>query len=84
MKNWKEELLSALEEQAVDLKEVRIYDAAKAHGYNHIHAQDTREIVSEFCKRHPEYRPVIMQDYEGQNASLFANGVLTSLEYENE
>lgn len=83
MKDWKAELLTALEEQAVDLKEVRIYDVAKAHGYNHIPNHDVLDIVNAFQKRHPDYRPVIMLDYEGQNASLFTHGVLTSLEYEN-
>ena len=48
MKNWKEELLTALEEQAVDLKEVRIYDVAKAHGYNHIPNHDVLDIVNAF------------------------------------
>ena len=84
MKDWKEELLTALEEQAVDLKEVRIYDVAKDHGYNHIPAHDVLDIVNAFQKRHPEYHPVIMLDYKGQNCSLFTHGVLTSLEYDKE
>lgn len=83
MKDWKEEMLSSLETEAETLKEIRFHDVAASHGYSHIKTQDVRDIMDAFCKKHPEYRPVLMLDYEGQNASLFTHGVLTMCEYDN-
>lgn len=84
MKDWKAELLTALETEAETMKEIRFHDVAVARGYNHIKTQDVRDIMNAFCKKHPEYRPVIMLDYEGQNASLFTHGVLTECQYDDE
>lgn len=83
MKTWKEELLTAYEKAAETDKQISLYEIAKENGYDHISRQDITDIVNAFCRKHPEYRPVIMLDYDGQNASLFTHGVLTMLEYEN-
>ena len=82
MKAWKEALLSALETEAETLKEVSFYDVAKANGYNHIKADDVRDIMGKFCKLHPEYRQIVKLNSEGPH-SLFVHGYLTMLEYED-
>lgn len=84
MKDWKEELLQALEEEAKELKTIKFYDVAKAKGYKHINRQDVSDIFVKFCKLHPEYEPVYLLDYKGQPKSLFTNGALTMNEWEDE
>lgn len=69
MKDWKENIVSAIVERSAGDKIIPLKEIAGAHGIAHIAAQDARDIMHAVEKRLPDYRPVRMMATE--NDSLF-------------
>lgn len=69
MKEWKKNVVDAIAEKAEEVKIVIVKEVAASLGFNHISAQDTRDILIAAAKRLPDYRPVRFID--NPNASLF-------------
>ena len=69
MKEWKRTIVNAIVEQAEEIKIVILKDVAASLGFNHIAAQDVRDILAAASKQLPGYRPVRFVD--NPKASLF-------------
>lgn len=82
MKDWKVEILNALDKRAQEMREIRLYDVAKELGYNHIKTHDVEDIERSFLKSHPSYKPVKMM--KNSYDSLFVSLAFTECEYESE
>lgn len=81
MKAYKEEIIRAMEEKAVDLREFSLKEVATELGYNRLSADDSRFILTAFCKRNPEYKVMWFSKYE--HDSWFNAGYVTMLDYES-
>lgn len=82
MKAYKEEIIKAMEEKAVDLREFSLKEVATELGYNRLSADDSRFILTAFCKRNPEYK--VMWFSKNDRDSLFNAAYVTMLDYESE
>ena len=60
MKQYKLDVIAEMERMAEDLTEVSLREAALNAGINHLKRQECCEILNVFCKRHPEYHPILM------------------------
>lgn len=69
MKDWKEELVSAIIKRSESDKIITVKDIAAEMGIRHITRQDTQDILAALQKRIPGYRPV--QFVDNPKASLF-------------
>lgn len=75
MKEFKQQIISAIVEKARGCKIVSLYETAQELGYKHISSQDCRDILGAVKKSIPDYTPVKMLDHQQYRnkatASLF-------------
>lgn len=90
MKPYKMNVLNALTETAAGKtnfieNEISIKEVAQSAGVTRLTSEEIREIVFRFQKSYPEYRLVLFSDTSDKMryASLWENGVLTCLEYDD-
>lgn len=60
MKQYKKDVVTALEKMAESDREIRVKDAALSIGITRLNDEEVKQIVSAFCKRHPSFKPYIM------------------------
>lgn len=73
MKQYKMDVINAMEEAAKDLHAVQVKRAAEKAGVDRLSRQEVEEIVRAFCKKHPTYKPYILRDTENSLFTYFEN-----------
>lgn len=85
MKEWKVEIVNALNEKAKHERVIWFYEFAKNElGYKHIKTQDMRDIVIAFLKQNTNYRAI--HEMKTPYTSLFCGLILADKEitFDNE
>lgn len=84
MKDWKENIVSAIVERSAGDKIIPLKEIAAAHGIAHIAAQDARDIMHAVEKRLPDYRPVRMMATENDSLFQSLTFIQNDVEFEEE
>lgn len=86
MKQYKKDVVTALEKIAESDREIRVKDAALNAGITRLNDEEVKQIVRAFCKRNPSYKPYIMLNNAAKHPDLWSwweNCVVSEHEYDD-
>ena len=72
MKQYKKDVVTALEKMAESDREIRVKDAALNAGITRLNNEEVKQIVRAFCKRNHSYNPYIMLNNASKHPDLWS------------
>nr|WP_312576114.1 helix-turn-helix transcriptional regulator [Sedimentibacter sp.] len=86
MQTWKMNIINKLSEKAINCKEINLYETANELGYKDILIVETKDIISGFLEKNPNYKVIennsIGQSMNSSTKYLFPKVILKKLEHE--
>ena len=78
MKGWKADVMTAME-PLIGAEDIALKTAANSLGVIWMSTADSMKVLKAFCRKHPEYSPVIRWQKSGDD--WFNAGAVTLIEY---